>query len=69
VAWHAVELATTSANVAAAILIKVIFAGHDSDRAHPKEKPRGEEAGPWKFVGPEIQFFALPVMQLDNSGK
>ena len=47
-AWHAVELATTSANVAAAILIMVIVAGHNGDRAHPKEKPRGEEAGPWK---------------------
>ena len=31
-AWHAAELATTSANAAAAILIMVIVAGHNSDR-------------------------------------
>ena len=46
--WHAAELATTSANAAAAILIMVIVAGHNSDRAHPKEKPRGEAAGLWE---------------------
>ena len=44
-AWHAAELATTSANAAAAILIMVIVAGHNSDRAYPEEKPRGEAAG------------------------
>jgi hypothetical protein len=49
VAWHVVELATTSANVAAAILIMVIVAGHKGDRAHPKEKPRGEVVGSWLF--------------------
>jgi len=48
VAWHAAELATTSANAAAAIVIMVIVAGHNSDRAHPEEKPRGEAAGLWE---------------------
>ena len=53
-AWHAAELATTSANAAAAILIMVIVAGHNSDRAHQKKSPAGKPRGFGKFIGPGL---------------